>query len=211
MAKEQLRDDSSHYEVSLTAGQAFIAFVLLLSSLAAAFAFGVIIGKGQDDGASLIARAEPAVISEGNAPAETARIRELGVSDAPVPRIIEEEAPAESVEPEAKSAEAPGSTSSEQPAAAASPAPAQAVKPETPAKSGPWFAQILSTSDAKSAEALAARLIDNGYTSAYVQRNVADSGTVFRVRVRFPDETAARAAAAPLKAYSKGEVWVTSQ
>ena len=55
MAKEQLRDDSSHYEVSLTAGQAFIAFVLLLSSLAAAFAFGVIIGKGQD-GASLIAR-----------------------------------------------------------------------------------------------------------------------------------------------------------
>ena len=39
MSEEQLTDDQSHYEVSLTAGQAFVAFVFLLLSLAAAFAF----------------------------------------------------------------------------------------------------------------------------------------------------------------------------
>ena len=42
-------DDQSHYEISLTAGQAFLAFVLLLLSLAASFAFGLIVGRGQGD------------------------------------------------------------------------------------------------------------------------------------------------------------------
>ena len=36
-------DDQSHYEISLTAGQAFMAFVLMMLSLAAAFAFGLMI------------------------------------------------------------------------------------------------------------------------------------------------------------------------
>src|SRR5213075_2251822 len=49
MSEDVLTDDQSHYEISLTAGQAFVAFVLLLLSLAASFAFGLMIGKGQAD------------------------------------------------------------------------------------------------------------------------------------------------------------------
>lgn len=214
MAQQEIRDDSSHYEVSLTAGQAFIAFVLLLSSLAAAFAFGVIIGKGQEGG-SLLARAEPAAVIANAGPAgDTPRIRELSDAGATVPRIIEEEpapvaAPDRVMKEPEVTKKAP--SSSESVPAASTPAAEQAPAAGESDSSGPWFAQILSTSDAKSAEALAARLIDDGYTSAYVQRNTADSGTVFRVRVRFPDQAAARAAATPLKAYSKGEIWVTRQ
>src|SRR3954465_5137882 len=65
VSDEVLIDDSSHYEVSLTAGQAFIAFVLLLLSLAATFAFGLMIGRGQAD-ERLVVRKEPAVVNEGS-------------------------------------------------------------------------------------------------------------------------------------------------
>src|SRR5207302_11242740 len=65
VSDEVLSDDQSHYEVSLTAGQAFVAFVLLLLSLAASFAFGLMIGKGQAD-ERLVVRKEPAVINEGS-------------------------------------------------------------------------------------------------------------------------------------------------
>src|SRR5438046_4843359 len=75
-------DDQSHYEISLTAGQAFLAFVLMLLSLAASFAFGLMIGKGQGDGDRLIVRKEPAVITEASAiPKKNAgQIVELGVN-----------------------------------------------------------------------------------------------------------------------------------
>ena len=44
---------------------AFVAFVLLLLSLAATFAFGLMIGRGQAD-ERLVVRKEPAVINEGS-------------------------------------------------------------------------------------------------------------------------------------------------
>src|SRR5580765_6172511 len=49
MSEEVAIDDQSqsHYEISLTAGQAFVAFVLLLLSLAASFAFGLMISRAQ--------------------------------------------------------------------------------------------------------------------------------------------------------------------
>src|SRR5512143_2940671 len=82
MSDELLNDDQSHYEVSLTAGQAFLAFVLLLLSLAASFAFGLIIGRGQAD-ERLVVKKEPAVINEASVlPKKNAgRIVELGVKD----------------------------------------------------------------------------------------------------------------------------------
>src|ERR1700704_2205590 len=76
-------DDQSHYEISLTAGQAFIAFVLLLLSLAASFAFGLMIGKGQAD-ERLVVRKEPAVIKEGNvlgAKKNEGKLVELGIGN----------------------------------------------------------------------------------------------------------------------------------
>ena len=76
-----IHDDQSHYEISLTAGQAFLAFVLMLLSLAASFGFGLMIGKGQD-GDRLVVRKEPAVITEASAlpKKNDGRIVELGVT-----------------------------------------------------------------------------------------------------------------------------------
>src|SRR5712691_12175096 len=72
----------SHYEVSLTAGQAFVAFVLMLLSLAASFAFGLMIGKGQADD-RLVVRKDPAVVNEAAVVPKKnpARVAELAVKE----------------------------------------------------------------------------------------------------------------------------------
>jgi hypothetical protein len=199
---DQQHDDSSHYEVSLTAGQALIAFVLLLSSLAASFAFGVIVGKGRND-ERLVVRREPAVVSEASSAgsrAPASRIVELGVDEvAPTPVITTDTTSTVMLENPPLVEEAP-------------PATATTTAPEPGSGGdGPFYAQLLSTSEAKTAESLAARLIDNGFTTAYVDRFISEQGTVFRVRVRFPTEAAARAAADQLKTYSRGDVWITRQ
>src|SRR5688572_20720828 len=75
-------DDQSHYEISLTAGQAFVAFVLLLLSLAAAFAFGLMIGKGQADDRLVVQKATPVVTEAALTPKKSeGRIVELGVEN----------------------------------------------------------------------------------------------------------------------------------
>jgi cell division septation protein DedD len=224
-------DDQSHYEISLTAGQAFLAFVLLLLSLAASFAFGLMIGKGQAD-ERLVVRKEPAVIQEGSATgskkATEGRIVDLGVTA--------DEFKAAAAKPQARTgADASGSTpmiaegttlspavakaaetvpSVIEPSAAAA-KPVDATKaPATPATKAvatpavPHDAQLLSTGDQKTAEALAAKLINGGFTSAYVERGTTDKGPIFRVRVRFPSEGDARAAETKLHEYSK-DVWIT--
>src|SRR5213083_2884742 len=82
VSDEVLIDDQSHYEISLTAGQAFIAFVLLLLSLAASFAFGLMIGKSQGDD-RLVVRKEPSVVTEASVipKKQPGKIVELGVAD----------------------------------------------------------------------------------------------------------------------------------
>lgn len=203
-----LADDSSHYEISLTAGQAFIAFVLLLLSLGAAFAFGVMVGRGQLED-RLVVRTEPAVIDEGKAPSDPGNIVELGVENddftatsAPVPTATSPAAPAspldspviEELRPPLVEPKTPPVTATEPPAAT----------------STPVFAQVFSSGDQRAAEALAAKLIDAGFAGAYVERGSTDRGMIYRVRVRFPSETEARAAAERLKALSGGgEVWIT--
>lgn len=188
---DPMPDDSSHYEISLTAGQAFTAFVLLLLSLALSFAFGIMIGKGRAED-RLVVRSQPSVIEEAE-PAGDGSIVELGVP------------PTQPAEPES-------STIVEEPPATLEPEPA--VPPpatETPESSAiPHFAQLLSTREAAAAEALAARLIDDGYTSAYVERVPSDDGgMIYRVRVRFSSEQAARQAVESLRAYAPGEIWVS--
>src|SRR6187549_523686 len=97
-------EDQSHYEISLTAGQAFVAFVLLLLSLAASFAFGLLIGKGQA-GESLLAKKEPAaVITE--TPKRTA-VAAAEDFKAPPTTISEDETPAQ---PSAAPAEPPAAS-----------------------------------------------------------------------------------------------------
>jgi hypothetical protein len=183
MSEEALTDDQSHYEVSLTAGQAFLAFVLLLLSLAASFAFGLMIGRGQVEDRFEAKKTSPVVT-------EAAAIRSAVVApqdDFKEPSPVIKEEPEPQTPPSVRS-------SLEKP-------PEAAV---------PHYAQLFSSSDQKAAENLAARLIDGGFTSAYVERGATDKGAVFRVRVKFHSEAEARAAEPKLRQFSK-EVWITKQ
>jgi len=215
MSEETLtNDEQSHYEISLTAGQAFIAFVLLLLSLAASFAFGLMIGRGQGDD-RLVVKKEPAVVTEASVvPKKNAgKIVELGVAEddfnnpatktdtaAPAPAATETTATATPVVTPSAVTEKP---------VAPSPAPATAPPVSTPA-SGPAYAQLLSTGDQKTAEALAAKLINGGFNNAYVERTANEKGPIFRVRVKFASEAEAKASEAKLKAFSN-EVWITTK
>ena len=191
----QNNDDSSHYEISLTAGQAFIAFVLLLFSLAAAFAFGVIVGKGQFD--DNLAAATPA---QERPRVQEARVSDLSSAskarplvDMPTPVIVEEENsfPAET--------------------AAVETAPVPVIERTVSSAPVPHFAQLLSTADAQAAEQLAAKLIEGGFNSAYVERTTSPRGMVHRVRVKFPSETEARRAVTRLRSFAAGEIWIAKQ
>jgi hypothetical protein len=184
MSHEALAEDQSHYEISLTAGQAFVAFVLLLLSLAVTFAFGLMIGKSQPDD-HLMARKEPAVITERPAAAAPAKRAEQAVTvdDFQPPPKIEE-----SAAPPTKLAKLSGP-----------PAPSPAI---------PAYAQLLTTADQKTAEGLAAKLIDGGFTAAYVERTTTDKGPAFRVRVKFASDNEARSAEGKLRHFAP-DVWIT--
>ncbi|HEY6842751.1 MAG TPA: SPOR domain-containing protein [Thermoanaerobaculia bacterium] len=174
----------------MTAAQAFVAFVLLLLSLAASFAFGLLIGRGAAD-EHLVVRKDAPVISEAVA--------------APAPKQVvadqDFKAPATAVP---AAAPAPQPTIEK-----ASVGPASVGRPaEAAPHTGPVYAQLLSTSDQKTAEGLAAKLIEGGFTAAYVERGTTEKGTVFRVRVKFSSDADAHAAEANLKQFSK-EVWIT--
>jgi cell division protein FtsN len=198
-------DDSSHYEVSLTGGQALIAFVLLLFSLGASFAFGVVVGKGRTDERLVVRQETPVIAEAGAANAQSSRIVELGAADRQPEPPARKREKAPSVAP-AVIEEVPPRLTEIAPPDADQPPPAQAESGSTP-----FFAQILSTSEATRAEAVAAKLIDSGFTTAFVDRASTGQGTVYRVRVRYPHEAAARAAAEQLKPFAPGDVWVTSR
>lgn len=254
MSDETGQEEQSHYEISLTAGQAFVAFVLLLLSLAASFAFGLMIGRGQGDD-RLVVRKEPPVVTEGSViPKKSGKIVELGVSDddfrakatqtdsaTTAAAVVTERAvtatepatgatpasetpkPASASEPAATPAARAGTAqgtsmpAGAKPATQPSPAAPGAAHPATSrpaatdtthaAKPGPVYAQLLSTADQKTAEALAAKLINRGFTGAYVDRATNEKGPVFRVRVAFSSETDARAAEPKLKEFAK-DVWI---
>jgi cell division septation protein DedD len=210
VSDEVLIDDQSHYEVSLTAGQAFVAFVLLLLSLAATFAFGLMIGKGQAD-ERLVVRKEPAVINEGSVAASKkndGKLIDLGMGNddfkAPAPATTSAApAPAPTI---TEGTITPLTESAAPITATASPiveAPKPAPKPAAaPPSTGPAYAQLLVTGDQKTADALAAKAIDHGFMTTYVER----AGTAFKVRVKFNSEAEARANEAKLKEVSK-DVW----
>jgi hypothetical protein len=255
MSHEQvLTEEGSHYEVSLTAGQAFVAFVLLLLSLAASFAFGLLIGKGQGDD-RMIARRDAAVVNEAVTTAGSPPPADLappavhggpthtasGVARAPQIQESSDPSPLEIAAHRTTPASNDGTghppKQMGEPARVAAPDDFQAgthqspidhpaatlpaaAKPaavaDQPARVAtaippvPYYAQLMSTSDQKAAEGLAAKLIDNGFTGAYVERGTGPKGETFRVRIKFSSEGSARAAIDGLKPFSK-EIWVTKQ
>jgi hypothetical protein len=237
VSEEYLSDDSSHYEISLTGGQAFTAFVLLLGSLAAAFGFGLLLGRGAVDERLVVKRDMP-VIQEGSSAgaASEAKIVELGTPARAASRIdiVEETTVSPAImEQETQAAPPPVAAPASEAVRAAAAAPVQAAPapaveagpaavvvesvPAPPVREaeprayppGPVYAQLLSSSEAKTAETLAARLIDAGFTSAWVERGLAGSGDpIFRVRVKFDSETEARESMERLKSISRTEPWL---
>ncbi|MBI2213327.1 MAG: SPOR domain-containing protein [Acidobacteria bacterium] len=210
MEDQQLNDDS-HYEISLTATQAFIAFVLLLLSLAASFAFGVMVGRGQlDPSAGKKPGEEATAITERPMPAAT---------ETPATETVAEAQPESSDTGAGEIIESAPATATQAPPRAATPTPEPAATTPAPTATatvsspgiGPAWAQLLATSDAKRAEALAAKLIDGGFTSAFVDRIKGDKGTIHRVRVRFKNEAEARAAVPKLQPYTTEKVLVTTK
>jgi hypothetical protein len=207
-AEEQLLEEQSHYEISLTAGQAFVAFVLLLLSLAAAFAFGLLIGKGQTED-RLVVKKEPAIINEGSVIAakkpDVGKIVELGVDDfKPKPAATTTAAATTTEPPTITETTAPAVTTTAVVAPEPEPEPAPGLSsPKPQPKATPVFAQLLVSTDQKTAENLAATLIDKGFPTAYVERAAGQ----FKVRVRFNSETDARAAEPKLKEFAK-DVWI---
>ncbi|HEX2122385.1 MAG TPA: SPOR domain-containing protein [Thermoanaerobaculia bacterium] len=192
--------------------------MLLLLSLAASFAFGLMIGKGQADERLVVRKETPIVTEASLAPKKSdGRIVELGVTADDFEQT-ETAAPTESVAAATETLAVVEETSPVTETAV--PAPATTVAAETAADQSagtpalprvPHFAQLLSTSDQKTAEAFAAKLIERGFTSAYVERGAAtEKGPVYRVRVQFPSESEARAAEPKLREFSK-EVWIASR
>lgn len=212
MANHPAPDDSSHYEISLTAGQAFIAFILLLCSLGAAFAFGILVGRGNLD-ERLVVRRDPAVVSEGAVPedADGSRIVELGVDPDRSPGAGRPPHPSVAAPQDVTLDEfvAPAPARTPVPIIERAPTP-RVETPPVPAPSGPVLAQVLSSSEARAAENLAAKLIESGFPTAFVERVDTPQGMIHRVRVRFASEAAAKAATNRLKELSGGgEVWIT--
>jgi len=213
-------DDQSHYEISLTAGQAFVAFVLLLLSLAAAFAFGLMIGKGQADDRLVVQKETPVVTEASLTPKKSAgEIVELGVESSDFEQA--ETTPTEATETAPPATDTAAATATVVEEAPVTPAPARtaeasappsqpAVAPQAAPRGVTTYAQLLSTGDQKTAETLAARLIDRGFTAAYVERGSTDKGPIYRVRVKFDSEDAARAAETRLREFSK-DVWITTK
>ena len=216
MEEHHAVDDQSHYEISLTAGQAFVAFVLLLLSLAASFAFGLMLGKGQADERLVVRKETPVVTEAALMPKKNVgEIVELGVSDDDF-AVSEPETTATAAPVTDSAATTTAVTpviEEEAPPAAATTAPQQppttTVAVAAPA-AVPHIAQLLSTGDQKTAEALAVRVINRGFNTAYVERGTTDKGPVYRVRIRFDSEAEARAAEPKLREFSK-EVWITAK
>jgi hypothetical protein len=213
--EEQHHDDQSHYEISLTAGQAFMAFVLLLLSLAASFAFGLMLGKGQADERLVVQKETPVVTEASVVPPSKkspGEIVELGVDDDDFKPVPDAAAATDTPSTVVEEAAATTTVIAQPETTTQAPAPIAESGGEPPqSKAVPHYAQLLSTGDQKTAETLAAKLIDGGYNSAYVERGMAtEKGPVFRVRIKFASEAEARAAESKLREFSK-EVWITSK
>ncbi|MGZ8866950.1 MAG: SPOR domain-containing protein [Thermoanaerobaculia bacterium] len=209
MSEEPVTDDQSHYEVSLTAGQAFLAFVLLLLSLAASFAFGLMIGRGHEDD-RLLAQNSTAIVDEtSTAPPKKPQERIVEL-DSPADTFSDAETAPEPVQPARTAPKPAPRVEIKEERDVAKPVAPVVTPPPAPGPAVPYYAQLLSTSDQKKAEAFAARLIDGGFQSAYVDRTTTEKGMLFRVRVNFPTEQAARSSEPKLRTFSR-EVWITKQ
>ncbi|MHB9001617.1 MAG: SPOR domain-containing protein, partial [Thermoanaerobaculia bacterium] len=191
----------------------------------AAFALGIMIGRG-GDADQLVIRRDGGVVTEAamvdGGKSEEASIVELGVTstDLSAEEVLDPLAvPPAPVTETTTTAQDQTATFEISTAATAEPTtaapvaekPAPTPAPVATAPAVTHYVQLFSSGDGKAAEALAAKVIDAGFTSTFVERIPGEHGTIYRVRVKYPSEESARAAAEKLKAYVKAEPWVTKQ
>lgn len=203
------KDGPVHYQVSVTGRQAAAFFLVLLAALGLSFFFGMKTGaaakRGPDAVTALAAQSDLPVTPEaeevadatptpapteaplGFSSAEPARARETAPTPRPEPVVREEPAPVPVVKELAP----------EPTAAPKAAAPAAARDDE-----GPFWVQLLVTSSAEKADALAKKLKADGFRPDVSV--VPGKKGLFRVRVgAYPDRARAEAAAKKVQAVEK--------
>jgi DedD protein len=218
----------THYQISLTGGQAFGLVLILLLGLGIAFFLGVEAGISRRTGArvtevssgestaSTASQAAPPETADAlvtpPAPARTAlgtQARATASVPAPTPTATDHEVregfgdlpPGRTARPAPKTT---GQTGGERSVSHAKP-PASAHRA---APSEEYFVQIVSTSSHTEAEKLARRLKSRSYHAVIAPLEVGRK-KVYRVRVGpYPSREAAERAAAHLKRDAKVSVWV---
>lgn len=223
------KDGSVHYQVSVTGRQAAAFFLGLLAALGLSFFFGMKTGaaakRGPDADTALAARSEtqvPAPESDGErgdravpVPTEAPIGFDAGSSEAsrePAPRAeppareatkaaARQERPVPEEEPKiVELAPPPVATPTER--AAPAPAPVRTTVPSKEAD-GPFWVQIVVTSNAEKADDLAKKLKADGFKPV-VSPVTGKKGLTFRVRVGpYPDRAKAEAAAAKVQKAEK--------
>jgi cell division septation protein DedD len=201
------KDGPVHYQVSVTGRQAAAFFLVLLAALGLSFFFGMKTGaaakRGPDAVTALAAQSDLPVRSEADedaTPTPAPTEAPLGFSS-PEPARTRETAPTPRPEPVVKEEPAPvpvvKELAPEPTAAPKAAAPAAAQKDE-----GPFWVQLLVTSSAEKADALARKLKADGFRPDVSL--VPGKKGLFRVRVgSYPDRARAEAAAKKVQAVEK--------
>ena len=217
------KDGPVHYQVSVTGRQAATFFLCLLAALGLSFFFGMKTGaaakKGMDPISALTAQSDiavPAAEPERRGDRATPEPTEAPIGFAaatpeppaakpPATKPPKPAAPEHRVSPveEPKIVElAPEPTAVPTRKAAATPVPA---KEPAAAKQGdePFWVQIVVTSNAEKADALAKKLKTDGFKSV-VSPVTGNKGLSFRVRIGpYPSHAAAEAAATKVEKAEK--------
>jgi len=217
-----VEEHRTHYQLSFTAKQALLLFVLLIGALGVAYFLGLMTGlSGRTAGPEQVAAA-------GGTPTPTPEPLEFpravrgvspgkgGVPNPSPPAVTPSPAP-----PSSTSLAAPGPTATPglqmfddgPPAARPTSAPAAphakapAARPAQPAAPAFWV-QALSANSEKEAHAKRDRLAAHGFPATVVP-GPGPHGRVYRVRVGpFPNRDEAQKAASKLKAREKLEPWI---
>jgi DedD protein len=219
-----VEEHRTHYQLSFTAKQALLLFVLLIGALGVAYFLGLMTGlSGRPAGPEQVA-AVGATATPTAEPLEFPRaVRGVspgkGAALPSAPAVTPSPAP-----PSSTSLASPGPTATPglqlfddgPPSARPTSAPAPAAPPRAKAPSGrpseaagsAFWVQALSANSEKEAHAKRDRLAAHGFPSTVVP-GPGPHGRVYRVRVGpFPNRDEAQKAASKLKAREKLEPWI---
>lgn len=196
-----------HYQVSVTGRQAAAFFLVLLASLGLSFFFGMKTGAAATKGPDRVS----ALAAQSDIPVPTANADEAGGPPTPAPTEAPIGFEPAAREPAREAAAKPEPPAREEPVpvvkelAPPPTEPARDVPKAAPApkEDGPFWVQIVVTSNAAKADDLAKKLKADGFRPV-VSPLTGKKGLSFRVRVGpYPDRAKADAAAAKVQKVEK--------